>query len=131
MGRRTDIDEATFEAARSAVEEYFGDLIDAVALEAPVSRAMLVSAMTCVQVAATRRRSLLESKGVREGGADGAVVFSLYPETWTVLTGAHQLSTTEAMAVQAVHHRMARALGIEVDGTRRSPLVHVDRSGNP
>lgn len=114
------VDDDTFDAARSAVEAYFGDLIDEVALHEPVTRDELVDALAALSLAVSRE-NVLDDAVVRQYEW-GEVVVSLDDETWGALGDPFAVSDAALVAARAVHGRMARALlGDHVD----SPFVVV------
>lgn len=105
-GLRPDADDG----ARSAVEAFFGDLLDDVALEAPVSRARLVRALAAVQAVAADRRS-----GVRDDASaaittlGGASIVPVPASTWSDLAREAGLTATDEVAARAAHRRLAVA----------------------
>ena len=116
----SDVDDDTFDAARATVEEYFGDLVDEIALHRPVSRSMLVDALAALAVAGDRA-SVLDDAVVRSYEW-GEVVVSLDDDTWAELAATHGLTDAELAAAREVHDRMTRALtGEDVE----SPYVVV------
>lgn len=117
------VDDDTFDAARAAVEAYFGDLVDEVALHEPVTRGDLVDALAALSLAAGRD-TVLDDAVVRQYEW-GEVVVSLDDDTWDALGDPFDVTDAALDAARDVHERMARALiGDDVD----SPFVIV-RSG--
>lgn len=114
------VDDDTVDAARSAVEAYFGDLIDEVALHEPVTRSDLVDALAALSLAAGRE-NVLDDAVVRQYEW-GEVVVSLDDDTWDALGDPFAVPDAALDAARRVHARMARALvGDDVD----SPFVVV------
>jgi hypothetical protein len=109
---------------RAAVDWYYGDLVDDVVGEHPVSQDGLLSALTRVELEARSRRDQLEQRAepVPTKGAPGEVL-ALPVGTFQVLTRAHDLSEPQTAAVQAVHNRMARSIARPPEDDDVVPLV--------
>lgn len=120
-------DPSTVDGARDAVDWYFGDLVDSVARESPVSRAALTDALAELQLAGTRRRALIESRAVtRDEPVQGPeVVFALPDDVWRTLGDDGELSAPERQTARELHRQMSTALGATV-AEEAAPLVVLD-----
>lgn len=96
--------------ARAAVEWQFGELVERVATEHPVTRRRLAWTLAAVEREAQcrelRRRS---NECLSEHNALGAVL-RLPGGTWQSLEQARDLSDAELVAARDVHRRMAEAV---------------------
>jgi hypothetical protein len=123
---RTDIGEIERDIrdARSIVDWYFGDLIEEVARERPVSDEQLLTALTRIELEARARRNQLESRAdaVPTLGAPGEV-FATPMGTWEVMARAHDLTQAEDRAVRDVHRTMARSIADPPEDDDLVPLV--------
>lgn len=90
------------------VEAYFGDLIEEVALDAPVSRVMLRWALARLQGVSADVGSLPSATSVHVG--DGEEVFTLRLDDWRTLAETAELSPGEWHAAREVHRRLAVGL---------------------
>lgn len=124
---QTDIGEAERDIrdARSVVDWYFGDLIEDVAQERPVSDEQLLTALTRIELEARARRTQLESRAdaVPTLGAPGEV-FATPVGTWEVMARAHDLTQAEDRAVRGVHRKMARSIADPPEDDDLVPLVY-------
>lgn len=124
---RTEIGEAERDIrdARSVVDWYFGDLIEDVAQERPVSDEQLLTALTRIELEGRARRNQLESRAepVPTMGAPGEV-FAMPVGTWEVMVRAHDLGQAEGRAARAVHRKMARSIADPPEDDDVVPLVY-------
>ncbi|RQG96759.1 hypothetical protein [Natrarchaeobius oligotrophus] len=121
-----------FSRACDLVEEYFGDTIDDVALNSPVSRQQLVAVLARAQLSGRQ----LALEGLPE---DGRVVYRSDQETllwldggfWTDVRDTHNLEADEGRAAREVHRRILEAVDGDVGYTdrQRDPFVLIDRFG--
>lgn len=88
----------------TAVEAFYGDLLEEVALRAPVARPRLVAALVEVE------RSV-DVAGVPTVECDVARVATLPVADWNRLARRAGLRPEMELAVREVHRRMAAALG--------------------
>ncbi|MFC7177026.1 hypothetical protein [Halosegnis marinus] len=93
-----------------AVEELFGDLIDEVALEAPVSRGRLVAALARADAHGPPADSAATVR-------DGLAVHRLPVDGWNAVAAACGLTPAAEVAAREVHRRLAAALGVAADPT--------------
>jgi len=116
---------------RTMVEWYFGDLIDSVARDNPVSDEQLLAALTWIDLEARTRREELEQRGdsVPTKGAPGDVV-AVPAGTWRVMARAHDLSEAEEKAARSVHQRMARSIAKPPEAEQTVPLVYAAEPGD-
>lgn len=118
-----------FEAARDAVEGYFGELVAEVALEAPLSRTRLLAALARVQRAAVSGGPRATAPPVLHAGPAERVVH--LPEVdWEALVRSGGLTQTEAAAAREVHRRLAETVTAD-SPPGGDPLVVVGRPGPP
>jgi len=124
---RTEIGEAERDIrdARSVVDWYFGDLIEDVAGEHPVSDEQLLTALTRIELEARTRRDQLESRAdpVSTMGAPGEV-FVTPVGTWEVMVRSHDLAEAEGRAARTVHRKMARSIADPPEDDDVVPLVY-------
>jgi hypothetical protein len=95
---------------RAAVEWYFGDLIDTVSVDYPVSRRDLGRALATVESEGRRRESELWSAGVPVRCEVPGAVFRLPGGTWRSLEAEGDVDKHEAAAAREVHRRMAQTV---------------------
>lgn len=96
--------------ARAAVEWQFGELVEQVATDHPVTRRRL--AWTLAEVEREAQRRDLERRSndrCSEYNAPGAIL-KLPGGTWQSLEQAQDLSDAESVAARDVHRRMAEAV---------------------
>lgn len=121
-------DDADGTEIRAAVDWYFGELVDEVAVDCAVSCDQLVGALERIEREARSRRNQLDGRAeqVSTAGAPGEVL-TVPVGTFQVLTRACGLSDAESEAVRQVHRRMARAIATvpDDDDDDRQPLVYV------
>jgi hypothetical protein len=119
-GRGEADSEVDFRDTRSVVDWYFGDLVEHIAAEQPISEDQLLAALTWTELEGRCRHEEGESFGemIRCPKAPGTV-YRVPVETWRELEEAQELSEAEGHAVRAVHRRMVRSIvNIELaDGT--------------
>lgn len=107
------------------VERYFGDLIDEVALEAPVSRTRLVRGLAVVDQCG-RETGHPEELAVDRVETPEGVVFVLPVDAWGAVTD--DLLPVTALAVRETHRRLARALLTDPLPPRTDPYVLLSAS---
>lgn len=88
----------------SAALGLFGDLIDEVAIDAPISRARLVTALVCVDTHGPPERA---PDTVR----DDIAVYELTIADWAAIARGCELIPTAELAVREVHRRFATTVG--------------------
>jgi DNA-binding Lrp family transcriptional regulator len=118
-----------FSRAVDFVESYFGDLINTVAVRAPVSRRQLVRILARAQLSGRQ----LTSDGLT---GDGDIVYQSNDETlfwldgdfWNDLRGLHQLDPDGGRAAREVHRRFIESInGSTTDCNReRDPFVLIN-----
>ncbi|WP_049926752.1 hypothetical protein [Natronomonas moolapensis] len=125
------LDSVTFdEFSRTVaiVEDYFGDLIDDVAVHAPVSRRQLVAVLARAQLSGAR----LADDGLADNGdivyqSNGETFFWLDGDFWANLGGDHYLRPDEGRAAREVHRRLVEAIGGVADCNReRDPFILIN-----
>lgn len=111
--------------ARSVVDWYYGDLIEDVAQEHPVSDEQLLTALTRIELEARARRNQIESRteSVPTMGAPGEV-FATPIGTWKVMVRSHDLGQAEGRAARSVHRKMARSIADPPEDDELVPLVY-------
>ena len=127
------IDEVAFDEFSRAcdlVEDYFGETIDEVAINAPVSRRQLVAVLARAQL--TGRQLAVD--GLTD---EGDVVYQSNDETlmwldggfWVDLRGQHHLKPDEGRAAREVHRRLIEAIDGDVPyyNRERDPFVLIER----
>jgi len=124
------ITDAEFDAVRDRVEWFFDRLVDEVAADTSVSRAMLVETLVKLQVAADRRRNHIRETGDVAYETEAAQVLWLPASVHDSLTTAQSVSDLEAAAADEVMRRMARSiLGVDHDGRPdAAPFVLLDET---
>jgi hypothetical protein len=96
--------------ARAAVEWQFGELVERVATDHPVTRRRLAWTLAEVEHEAQRRELQHRSDDcLSEYEAPGAIL-RLPGGTWQLLEQAQGLSDAESVAARDVHRRMAEAV---------------------
>lgn len=96
--------------ARAAVEWQFGELVERVATDHPVTRRQLAWTLAEVEREAQRRELQRRSNDcLSEYKAPGAIL-RLPGGTWQSLEQAQDLSDAESVAARDVHRRMAEAV---------------------
>lgn len=107
-------------ALKPDIAAYFGDLVEEVAVDAPVSRVMLRVALERLQASG---KAVTTDTSVHVG--DGEEVFLLTVADWKRLASAASLSTAERHAAREVHRRLAISLvGDRVVG--HGPFIRVN-----
>jgi hypothetical protein len=95
---------------RATVEWHFGELIEQVSVEHPVSRRELRAALATVEHEGQRREEELRSVGVPVQCEMPGVVFHLPGGIWRSVEAAGGVDQQEAVAARDVHRRMARTV---------------------
>lgn len=108
-------DEASLgvDGSRDAVRWYFGELVEEVARERPVSETRLVDGLARMASVADGVHDL-PGVVMRYRGPD-EVVLVLPPFRWRTITADANLAPPVAAACRAVHDRMAEALSVQSD----------------
>jgi hypothetical protein len=102
------------------VERHFGDVLDEVAVEAPLSRPRLVRGLAVVDQRGRIRDDVGERARDRLDLPAG-VVYVLPVDEWSVVT--EDLLPVTELAVRETHRRLARALADDQAPPRTDPLV--------
>lgn len=92
---------------------YFGDLLGAVAREAPVSERRLVDGLVRLAESLSSARDVGDTAVPHRGSEE--TVLRISDHRWQTLANGAELSELEAAACREVHRRMAAALGVEPD----------------
>lgn len=95
---------------RATVEWHFGELIDQVSVEHPVSRRELRTALATVEHEGQRREGELRSVGAPVQSEMPGAVFRLPNGVWQSVEAASDVDQREAIAARDVHRRMARTV---------------------
>lgn len=95
---------------RATVEWHFGELIDKVSVEHPVSRRELRAALATVEYEGQRREEQLRSVGAPVQCEMPGAVFRLPGGVWRSVESAGDVDEREAIAARDVHRRMARTV---------------------
>lgn len=95
---------------RATVEWHFGELIEQVSVEHPVSRRELRVALAKVEHEGQRREEELRSVGVPVQCEMPGTVFHLPGSIWRSVEAAGDVDQQEAVAARDVHRRMARTV---------------------
>jgi hypothetical protein len=111
------IDDGEFESTREYLEWYFGDLLEEVSAESPVSRARLGATLVKLHVSAERRRAFLVERCARTHQSSEEQILWLTDPLWETLAGPHDISPLEVEAAVTVHRRMAAA----IEGSTHAP----------
>lgn len=126
----TDVEFEEFSRACDLVEAYFDDLIEDVALHAPVSRRQLVAVLARAQLSGRG----LGPEQLREEGevtyqSNDESLFWLDGTFWARLRQRHNLSPDEGRAAREVHRRIIEAIDGDVGyyNRERDPFVLVER----
>ncbi|ELY58435.1 hypothetical protein C491_08869 [Natronococcus amylolyticus DSM 10524] len=119
-----------FARACDLVAAYFGETIDAVALETPVSRPQLVAVLARVQLSGRQSAidGTLPDRDVCYHSNDETVL-RLGPGFWAEIQEHHSLEAAERRAARDVHRRLLEAIVGEPSATNREkePLVLIER----
>jgi hypothetical protein len=110
----------TTRGSSARVERHFGDLLDEVAVEAPLSRPRLVRGLAVVDQRGRIRDDVGERARDRLDLPAG-VVYVLPVDEWSVVT--EDLLPVTELAVRETHRRLARALADDQFPPRTDPLV--------
>ncbi|WP_435194287.1 hypothetical protein [Natronomonas sp. EA1] len=106
------------------VGEYFGDLIADVALDAPVSRVMLTTALERLQAASSHLATMSDATFIHVGETEEVYVIPL--ADWKALADVAGLSVPERHAAREVHRRLAVSLaGDRVVG--HGPFIRISK----
>jgi hypothetical protein len=131
LSNTTDVEFDEFSRACDLVEDYFGDLVDDVALHAPVSRRQLVAVLARAQLSGRERGpDGLESLGEQQYQSNDETLYWLDDEFWSRLRADHNLSADEGRAAREVHRRVIEAIDGDVSyyNRERDPFVLVERA---
>jgi hypothetical protein len=108
----------------SAALGLFGDLIDEVALVAPISRARLVEALARVDTHGPPERA-------PDTVHDDVAVYDLTVAEWATIAGESELTPTAELAVREVHRRFAATVGVTPATADTDPFVHWTGTDSP
>jgi hypothetical protein len=108
---------------RETVEWYFGELLDSVASQTPVTRGGLLDALTSLHLAALDRRAVLLERGTVVWWSETETVHALPECVWTTLADAGDVTDPHERAAREVHRQMGIALATADD--ERLPFVLV------
>lgn len=111
------IDEGEFESTREYVEWYFGDLIDTVSTERPISRPRLVSALVKLHVSAVRREGFILERCETSHRTESERILWMPLSLWETLERSQDLTAIEAAAAREVHWKMAAS----IEGSLHTP----------
>ncbi|WP_435335620.1 hypothetical protein [Haloarchaeobius sp. TZWWS8] len=130
ISKDTDVEFDEFSRACDIVEEYYGDLLEEVALHAPVSHRQLVAVLARAQLSG---RGL----GPETLEEEGDIVYQSNDETllwldgsfWRQLRENHNMSPDEGRAAREVHRRIIEAIDGDVGyyNRERDPFVLIER----
>jgi hypothetical protein len=130
IAQNQEVEFDEFSRACDLVEAYFGDIIDDVALHAPVSRRQLIAVLARAQLSG--RQFTLD--GLTQ---QGEIVYQSNTETllwldggfWTDMRGQHHLEANEERAAREVHRRLIEAIDGDVPyyNRERDPFVLIER----
>jgi hypothetical protein len=126
----TDVEFDEFSRACDLVEDYFDDLIDDVALHAPISRRQLVAVLARAQLSGRGRGpGELREEGELTYQSNDETLFWLDGTFWARLRRQHNLSPDEGRAAREVHRRLIEAIDGDVGyyNRERDPFVLVER----
>lgn len=130
LSKDTDVAFDEFSRLCDLVEDYYGDLVDEVALHAPVSRRQLVAVLARAQLSG---RDLgpdgLSDLGDELYQSNDETLYWLDGEFWARLRNEHNLSPDEGRAAREVHRRIIEAIDGDVSyyNRERDPFVLVER----
>ena len=130
LSQDTDVEFGEFSRACDLVEDYYGDLVDDVALHAPVSRRQLVAVLARAQLSG---RDLgpdaLVDLGEETYQSNDETLYWVDGEFWSRLRPEHNLHPDEGRAAREVHRRLIEALDGDVSyyNRDRDPFVLVER----
>ncbi|WP_435363620.1 hypothetical protein [Haloarchaeobius sp. DYHT-AS-18] len=131
IAKDTEVEFDEFSRACDLVEDYYGDLIDEVALHAPVSRRQLVAVLARAQLSG---RGLgpdtLTEQGEEVFQSNDETLFWLDGSFWRRLRENHNLSPDEGRAAREVHRRIIEAIDGDVGyyNRERDPFVLIERA---
>lgn len=95
---------------RARVEWHFGELIDRVSVEHPVTRRELRAALATVEYEGQRREEELRSVGTPVQCEMPGAVFHLPGGVWQSVETAGDVEDRAAIAARDVHRRMAKTV---------------------
>jgi hypothetical protein len=95
---------------RATVEWHFGELIDTVSVEHPVSRRELRAALATVECEGQRREEELRSVGTAVQCEMPGTVLCLPVGVWRSVESASDVDERQAIAARDVHRRMAKTV---------------------
>lgn len=126
----TDVQFGEFSRACDLVEDYYGGLVDDVALHAPVSRRQLVAVLARAQLSGRDHGpDDLADLGEELYQSNDETLYWLDGEFWARLRREHNLSSDEGRAAREVHRRIIEAIDGDVSyyNRDRDPFVLVER----
>ncbi|WP_435360499.1 hypothetical protein [Haloarchaeobius sp. DFWS5] len=130
IAKDTDVAFDEFSRACDRVEAYFGDLVDDVALHAPVSRRQLVAVLARAQLSGwSESTAKLREEGELVYQSNDESLFWLDGSFWRGLRDDHNLTPDEGRAAREVHRRIIEAIDGDVGyyNRERDPYVLVER----
>ncbi|NHN40465.1 hypothetical protein G9C85_02285 [Halorubellus sp. JP-L1] len=131
LSKDTDVEFGEFSRACDLVEAYFGDLVDDVALHAPVSRRQLVAVLARAQLSGREYGpDELADLGEELHQSNDETLYWLDDQFWSRLRREHNLSPDEGRAAREVHRRIIEAIDGDVSyyNRDRDPFVLVERT---
>jgi len=131
LSQDTDIEFEEFSRACDLVEEYYGDLVDDVALHAPVSRRQLVAVLARAQLSGRDHGpDELANIGEELHQSKDETLYWLDGEFWSRLRREHNLTPDEGRVAREVHRRIIEAIDGDVSyyNRDRDPFVLVERT---
>ena len=122
----TEVTFGEFSRACDLVEDYFGETLDDVALDAPVSKRQLIAVLARVQLSSHRLTvDELADAGELVFQSDREILYWLERDLWSELRREHNLAADEGRAARAVHRRIVEAID-GADECDREPFVRIE-----
>ena len=122
----TEVTFGEFSRACDLVEDYFGETLDDVALDAPVSKRQLIAVLARVQLSSHRLTAdELADTGDLVFQSDRETLCWLERDLWGELRHEHNLAADEGRAARAVHRRIVEAID-GADECDREPFVRIE-----
>ncbi len=105
-----ELSDPALRAAAERTEWYFGELIDRVTADHPVTRQQVIRALAEIDRSAQCQDPLIHKHSEPVDTTAPGQVLRLPPTVWEELSDAHELSGREAQAARAVYQEMATAI---------------------
>lgn len=118
-----------FSRACDLVEHYFGDLVDGVALHAPVSRRQLVAILARAQLFGQALADELTEQGTVVYDSANETALWLEGTFWNTFGVRQHLTPDETRAAREVHRRVIETIDGDVPyyNRERDPFVLIDQ----